>query len=115
MRRNRHHIRRSVGEHDARIAERDLRHVVREIANRMRHRLIFRRNPRARRVIIRPEMSGDAPSVTRFDERHERIFAVGVHNRLRLFDHRFHFQRLWRQAETGFKNFQQPNHRRDLR
>src|SRR5689334_17702523 len=60
---DRHDVRRSVREPDARPAKRDLHHAPGKIARRMKHVLVCGRDRAAGSVIVRPKMSPRAASL----------------------------------------------------
>src|SRR5215213_9030163 len=78
MGRDGHDVGRAVGEPDASAAEGDLHHVAREVAGRMQHVLVRGCDAATGRVIVGPEMCGDAAPARRFEQKRESRLAVLV-------------------------------------
>ena len=65
MRRDRHDVRRSVGKPDAGAGKRNLHHVFRKVASRMKHVLVRGRDVAAGRVVVSSEVRRNATPFTR--------------------------------------------------
>ena len=95
-------------------AERDLHHVLREVAHRMQHVLVRGRDAAGRGVVVGAEMRGDDPAAAFGDEPRQRDAAVGREDRLRRLDHQLEPQRARRQLAPVFERVARGGERGDL-
>ena len=97
--RDRHDVRRAVGEHHAGAGERDLHHVLGEVARRVPHLLVRGRDVAVRGVVVRAEVRGDqAAGGGAVQPRQDRA-ALRIEDALRGLDHDLEAQRAGVEAE----------------
>ena len=92
MWRHRHNVGRAVRQPDARAGERNLHHVLREIASGMHHVLVRGSDAAARGVIVSAEVRGGATAARGPQEQRQIDPAFAVDDRLGSLDHHLHLQ-----------------------
>src|SRR5215207_7564971 len=82
-----HDVCRAVRKPDAGACKRDLHHVFREVTHRMQHVLVRGGDVATGSVIVSPEVSSDATSISSSKQEGKIDLAAMVDDRLCRFDH----------------------------
>ena len=92
-------------------AVRELHQAPRELAHRVRHRLVRGGDPARRGEVVHAQVDARAPAVARVEKGRERRAAVGPEERLRRLDHHLEAERRGRKAVARLEPLEPANER----